>query len=106
MSLSHALVGPTEPNIGIVPQSLRFSPPTPRVGEVVRLSATLRNTGTPLDKILKIEFYVDGEKVATTEVLWTPELAETVISADWVPTKEGKIEFVARIDLSDCRRKR
>ena len=101
MSLSHALVGPTAPNIGIVPQSLRFSPPTPRVGEVVRLSATLRNTGTPLDKILKIEFYVDGEKVATTEVLWTPELAETVISADWVPTKEGKIEFVARVDLSD-----
>ena len=102
MSLSHALVGPTEPNIGIVPQSLRFSPPTPRVGEVIRLSATLRNTGTPLDKILKIEFYVDGEKVATTEVLWTPELAETVMSADWVPTKEGKIEFVARIDLSDA----
>ena len=102
MSLSHALVGPTEPNIGIVPQSLRFSPPTPRVGEVVRLSATLRNTGTPLDKIIKIGFYVDAEKVATTEVLWTPELAETVISADWVPTKEGKIEFVARIDLSDA----
>lgn len=101
MSLSHALVGPTEPNIGIVPQSLRFSPPTPRVGEVVRLSATLRNTGTPLNKILNVEFYVDDEKVTTTEVLWTPELTETVISADWAPTMEGKIEFVARIDLSD-----
>ena len=102
MSLSHALVGPTEPNIGIVPQSLRFSPPTPRVGEVVRLSATLRNTGTPLDKILNVEFYVDNEKVATTEVLWTPKLGETVISADWAPTMEGKIEFVARIDISDA----
>ncbi len=101
MSLSHALVGPTEPNIGIVPQSLRFSPPTPRVGEVVRLSATLRNTGTPLDKILNVRFYVDDEKVTTTEVLWTPELTETVISADWAPTMEGKIEFVARIDISD-----
>ena len=102
MSLSHALVGPTEPNIGIVPQSLRFSPPTPRVGEVVRLSATLRNTGTPLDKILNVRFYVDDEKVTTTEVLWTPELTETVISADWAPTMEGKIEFVARIDISDA----
>ena len=102
MSLSHALVGPTEPNIGVVPQSLRFSPPTPRVGEVVRLSATLRNTGTPLDEILNVEFYVNNEKVTTTEVLWTPKLGETVISTDWVPTMEGKIEFVARVDLSDA----
>ena len=102
MSLSHALVGPTEPNIGIVPRSLRFSPPTPRVGEVVRLSATLRNTGTPLDEILNVEFYVNNEKVATTEVLWTPKLAETIISADWAPAMEGEIEFVARIDISDA----
>ena len=102
MSLSHALVGPTEPNIGIVPRSLRFSPPTPRVGEVVRLSATLRNTGTPLDEILNVEFYVNNEKVATTEVLWTPKLTETIISADWAPAMEGEIEFVARIDISDA----
>ena len=102
MTLSHALVGPTEPNIGIVPRSLRFSPPTPRVGEAVRLSATLRNTGTPLDDILNVEFYVDDEKVANTEVLWTSKLTETVISTDWVPATEGQIEFVARIAFSDA----
>jgi hypothetical protein len=101
MSLSHALIGPTEPNIGIVPQSLRFSPPSPRVGEAVRLSATLLNTGTPLNEILNVEFYIDDEKVATTEVLWTPKLGETVVSVDWVPTTEGEIELVARIDLAD-----
>ena len=102
MSLSHALVGPTEPNIGIVPRSLRFSPPTPRVGEAVRLSATLQNTGTPLDDILNVEFYVNDEKVANTEVLWTSKLTETVISTDWVPTTDGQIEFVARIAFSDA----
>ena len=101
MSLSHALVGPTEPNIGIVPRSLRFSPPSPRVGEAVRLSATLRNTGTPFDGILNMEFYVDDEKVAETEVLWTPKLGETVVSADWAPTREGEIELVARVDIAD-----
>ena len=101
MSLSHALVGPTAPNIGIVPQSLRFSPPSPRVGEAVRLSATLRNTGTAFNEILNVEFYVNDEKVATTEVLWTPKLGETVVSADWVPTSEGKMEVVTRIDLTD-----
>ena len=101
MSLSHALVGPTEPNIGIVPRSLRFSPPSPRVGEAVRLSVTLRNTGTPFDGILNMEFYVDDEKVAATEVLWTPKLGETVVSADWAPTTEGEIELVARVDIAD-----
>ena len=102
MSLSHALVGPTEPNIGIVPQSLRFSPPSPRVGEPVRLSATLQNTGTSFNEILNVGFYVDNEKVATTEVLWTPKLEESVVSADWVPTREGETEIVARIDLADA----
>ena len=102
MSLSHALAGPTEPNIGIVPRSLRFSPPAPRVGEAVRLSATLRNTGTPFDGILNVRFYVGDEEVTTTEVLWTPELGETVVSADWAPTTEGEIELVARVDITDA----
>lgn len=102
MTLSHALVGPTEPNIGIVPQSLRFSPSSPRVGEPIRLSATLRNTGTPFNEILNIGFYVDDEQVATTEVLWTPKLGETVVSVDWVSTMEGEIELVARIAFADA----
>ncbi len=101
MTLSHALAGPTEPNIGIVPKSLRFSPPSPRVGEAVRLSTTLRNTGTPFDGILNIRFYVDNEEVSKTEVLWTPKLQETVVSADWVPATDGEIELVARIDITD-----
>ena len=101
MSLSHALAGPTEPNIGIVPRSLRFSPPSPRVGEAVRLSATLRNTGTPFDGILNVHFYVNDEKVTTAEALWTPKLGETVISADWAPKTEGEIELVARVDITD-----
>ena len=101
MSLSHALAGPTEPNIGIVPRSLRFSPPAPRVGEVVRLSATLRNTGTPFDGILNVHFYVNDEKATTAEVLWTPKLGETVVSVDWAPEIEGEIELVARLDITD-----
>ncbi len=105
MTLSQALVGPTGPSIGIVPQSLRFSPPSPRVGEPVRLSATLRNTGTPFTEILNVEFSVEDERVATTEVLWAPKLQETVVSADWVPTTEGEIEIVTRIDVTDANEK-
>ena len=98
MSLSRALVGPTQPNIGIVPRSLRFSPPAPRVGEAVRLSATLRNTGTPFDGILNVGFYADDVEVATAEVLWTSTLGETSISADWVPTAAGDVTVAARIE--------
>ncbi len=101
MTLSRALVGPTEPNIGVVPNSLRFSPPSPRVGEAVKLSATLRNNGTPLDKTFKVFFHVDSVEVGSTDVLWTPTINESDISIDWVPTQEGETEIKVRVDLED-----
>ena len=101
MFLSRALVGPTAPNIGVVPQSLRFSPPSPRVGEAVKLSATLRNSGTPLDKTLNVKFYADNTEVQTAEVFWTSSLNESVVSVDWVPKEEGKIEISVHVDFED-----
>jgi hypothetical protein len=101
MTLSRAIVGPTEPNIGVVPKSLRFSPPSPRIGEAVKLSATLRNTGTPLDKTLKMRFYVDDVEVESTEVFWTSALSESVVSIDWVPKKEGETEIFVSVDFED-----
>ncbi len=101
MTLNHALVGPTAPNIGIVPRSLRFSPPAPRVGEAVRLSVTLRNTGTPFDELLNVEFYADDVKVSTAEVLWTSTLGDTSVSTDWVPTAEEKVKIRAQVVFED-----
>ncbi|MCG9128933.1 hypothetical protein JT359_15190 [Candidatus Poribacteria bacterium] len=101
MTLSRALVGPTEANIGVVPSSLRFSPPSPRVGEAVRLSATLRNSGTALDKTINVKFSADGVEVKSTEVLWTSTLDETVVTVDWVPKKEGKHQISVLVDLDD-----
>ena len=101
MTLSRAIVGPTEPNIGVVPKSLRFSPPSPRVGEAVKLSATLRNTGTPLDKTLKMKFYANDVEVESTEVFWTSALSESVVSIDWVPKKEGETEIFVSVDFED-----
>lgn len=101
MSLSRALVGPTEPNIGVVPNTLRFSPPSPRVGEAVKLSTTLRNTGTPLDKTLNVKFFVDNIQVQATEVFWTSSINETVVSVDWVPTKEGETNISVNVDFED-----
>ena len=105
-NVKSAHIGPTQPNIGpnigIAPRSLRFSPPVPRVGEAVRLSATLRNTGTPFDSIFNVGFYADEVKVATAEVLWTAALGETSVSADWVPTTTGDVKITARIALEEA----
>ncbi len=101
MFLSRALVGPTAPNIGVVPQSLRYSPPSPRVGEEVKLSATLWNTGTPFDKTLNVKFYADNTEVQTAEVFWTSSLNESVVSVDWVPKQEGETEISVHVDFKD-----
>ena len=68
----------------------------------MRLSATLRNTGTPFDSIFNVGFYADEEKVATAEVLWTAALGETSVSADWVPTTAGDVKITARIALAEA----
>ena len=101
MTLSRALVGPTEPNFAVVPQTLRFSPPSPRVGEVVRLSATLTNNGTQIDETLKVRFFADDEEIETAEVFWTSSLNETVVTVDWVPKQEGDTTVSVQVDFKD-----
>ena len=101
MTLSRALVGPTEPNFAVVPQTLRFSPPSPRVGEAVRLSATLTNNGTPIDETLKVKFFADDEEIETAEVFWTSSLNETVVTVDWVPKQEGDTTVSIQVDFND-----
>ena len=101
MTLSRALVGPTEPNIAVVPQTLRFSPPSPRIGEAVRLSTTLTNSGTLIDETLKVKFFADDKEIQTTEVFWTSALNETVVTVDWVPKKEGETTISVQVDFKD-----
>ncbi len=101
MTLSRALVGPTEPNIAVVPQTLRFSPPSPRVGEAVRLSATLTNNGTQIDETLKVKFFADDEKIEIADVFWTSSLNETVVTIDWVPKQKGDTTISVQVDFND-----
>ena len=103
MTLSRALVGPTEPNIAVVPQTLRFSPSAPRVGEPVKLRVTLTNNGTPLEeKTLKTKFFADDNEIQTAEVLWTSSLNETDVTVDWVPKQEGEITISVEVDYKDA----
>ncbi len=101
MTLSRALVGPTEPNIVVVPQTLRFSPPSPRVGEPVRLKVTLTNDGTQIDEILRVKFFADDEEIETAEVFWTSSINETEVTVDWVPKQEGDTTVSVQVDFND-----
>lgn len=101
MTLSRALVGPTEPNIVVVPQTLRFSPPSPRVGEPVRLIATLTNNGTQIDETLSVKFFADDEEIETAEVLWTSAINETEVTVDWVPKQDGETTVSVQVDFND-----
>ena len=67
MFLSHELPKPTRPNLGVAPRSLRFSPPSPRVGEPTRISLTLTNTGAPLDGIVPLHFYDNAPEAGRKE---------------------------------------
>lgn len=101
MTLSRALVGPTEPNIAVVRQTLRFSPPSPRVGEPVRLKVTLTNNGTQIDETLRVKFFADDAEIETAEVFWTSAISETEVTVDWVPKQDGETTVSVQVDFKD-----
>ena len=103
MLLSRELPEPSRPNLGVAPRSIRFSPPSPRVGEPTRISLTLTNTGAPLDGIVPLHFYDyppedGGEKIAVQEAIFSSKLRETTVSINWAPQTEGTHQIYAVVD--------
>ena len=103
MFLTRALPRPTHPDLGAVNRSLRFSPPAPRVGEPVRISVTLTNTGTPLDATVQVDFYDGnpdggGKKIYSQEVLFSSNFDETTTAINWVATEVGTHEIYSIVD--------
>ena len=103
MFLSHELPEPSRPNLGVVPRSLRFSPPSPRVGEPTRVSLTLTNTGAPIDGMVSLHFYdntpkAGGEQIAVQEAILSPKLRESTVSINWIPRSEGTRQIYAVVD--------
>ncbi len=104
MFLTRALPRPTSPNLGAVYRSLRFSPPAPRVGEPVRISVTLTNTGIqPEESIVKVDFYDGnpergGKMIGDQEVIFHRDLDETTTTINWVPTEKGTREIYVLVD--------
>ena len=104
--LSRSLPRPIQPDLGAANGSLRFSPPSPRVGEPVRMSVTLTNTGAPLDAPVQVDFYdgnanQGGKKIDSQEVLFSRNFDETTTAINWVATEAGKHEIFVHLDPSE-----
>ena len=101
--LSHSLPEPVQPDLGVVPETFRFSPPSPRVGEPMQLSVTICNKGASAEGLINIDFYIENEKassyrIARQEVIINPKYRETSISIDWVAKVEGKNTISVFVD--------
>ncbi|MCZ6675697.1 MAG: YdjY domain-containing protein, partial [Candidatus Poribacteria bacterium] len=111
--LSRARPRSAHPDLGAVNRSLRFSPPSPRVGEPVRISVTLTNTGAPIDASVQVDFYSGnpeqgGKRIDAQEVIFNANLDETTTAVNWVATEPGKYEIYIHVDsnaqISDLNR--
>lgn len=103
MSLTRTIPQPAQPDLGAVDRSLRFSPPSPRVGEPAHVSVTLTNTGAALDKIINVDFYDGnpdrgGQKIISQVVIFSQNLNETTVSINWIPPSEGEHQIFVVVD--------
>ena len=103
MFLTRALPKPVQPDLGALDRSLRYSPPSPRVGDPVRISVTLTNTGAPLEATVPVDFYDGpptrgGKKIDSQEVLFNRNLDETTTGINWIPSEDGDHTLYVVVD--------
>ena len=103
MFLTRSLPKPIQPDLGAVNRTLRYSPPSPRVGDPVQISVTLTNTGAPIETTVPVDFYdgdpaQGGKKIDSQEVLFNTNLDETTTEINWVPSEDGELTLYAVVD--------
>lgn len=103
MFLTRSLPKPMQPDLGAVNRTLRYSPPSPRVGDPVQVSVTLTNTGAPIEATVPVDFYdgnpaQGGKKIDSQEVLFNTNLDETTTEINWIPSEDGELTLYAVVD--------
>ena len=103
MFLTRSLPKPAQPDLGAINRSLRYSPPSPRVGDPVRISVTLANTGAPIESTVPVDFYdgnpaQGGKKIDSQEVLFNTNLDETTTGVNWTPSEDGDYTLYVVVD--------
>ena len=106
MFLTRSLPKPMQPDLGAVNRSLRYSPPSPRVGDPVRISVTLANTGAPIEATVPVDFYDGnpthgGNKIDSQEVFFNNNLDETTTEINWIPSEDGDLTLYVVVDPNE-----
>ena len=106
MFLTRSLPKPMQPDLGAVNRSLRYSPPSPRVGDPMRISVTLTNTGAPIEATVPVNFYdgppaQGGKKIDSQEVFFNENLDETTTEINWIPSEDGDLTLYVVVDPSE-----
>ncbi len=101
--LERAVPQPKAPDFGIAPKSIRFSPPAPRVGEPVTITATVINYGAGLDGIVNLAFYdgnpqKQGVKISSQQVLFSPSRPDADAPITWVASEARQHQIYVQID--------
>jgi PGF-pre-PGF domain-containing protein len=82
-------------------KSLSWSPETPKTGENITFTATVRNIGSGDSPTSNLKYNINGNNEAHSDILTVPALAagKTAQSTfSWTPGNEGNIEVTATVD--------
>lgn len=87
-------------------ESISLSPETPKIGDAVTFTATIKNIGAGASPASKLKYNVNGTSQTNSGVLSSGTLdidsiaagGATPITFIWTPTNEGNIEVTAVVD--------
>ena len=75
--LTRAVPKPSKPELGVTSDGIQFTPPSPRVGESINITATITNSGAEIEGIAEVAFYdghpeKGGKQIGLIEILLSP----------------------------------
>ncbi len=82
-------------------KSLSWSPGTPKIGENITFTATVRNIGSGDSPTSNLKYDINGKNEVHSDILAVPALAAGEAKQStfyWTPGNEGKIEVTAMVD--------
>ncbi|MBC8229696.1 hypothetical protein H8E77_09140 [bacterium] len=101
--LTRAVPKPIAPDLGIIKDGIRFSPPSPREGEPITITTTVINTGAELDGMVDVAFYDGnpqrgGERIDSQKVIFSPSRPDATASITWKASGAKRHSIYVHID--------
>jgi hypothetical protein len=97
---------PTAPDLSVIEDSLRFSPPSPREGEPITITAIIINSGAELNGTVDLAFYdgdpqKEGKQIDSQKVIFSPSRPDATASITWKASGAKRHNVYIHIDPSN-----